>query len=360
MNNKRSIQLRKLGVIILCWCCIGVMLTIYDHYALHSDFSKGPQDFYNFKGSLFFHVSAAFIGSVLGGTWLVFFVNERMRDRPYYQSILAVVISFLFVVTFITVVLGFFFVPVANDVDLNTAEGKSAYYSYLFDPKHFKNILSWFCVTMLTQFTLSINDKFGHGILWKFIIGRYHRPKQEQRIFMFVDIKSSTTIAEKLGNDKYYNLLRDFFADITDDIINSNGEIYQYVGDEIIISWEQHVGLKNNRCIQCFFDMRKTIETNSKKYLSRYGLTPEFKAGIHFGNVTAGEIGIIKRDITYSGDVLNTTARIQGLCNEYKVNILISNDLLNIIPDHEKYNPKEMGSFVLRGKRQDIKLSTLS
>jgi adenylate cyclase len=54
---------------------------------------------------------------------------------------------------------------------------------------------------------------------------------------MFVDLLSSTTIAEALGNEKYHNLLHDFYADITNPIIYNKGEIYQYVGDEVIVSW---------------------------------------------------------------------------------------------------------------------------
>jgi len=54
---------------------------------------------------------------------------------------------------------------------------------------------------------------------------------------MFVDLLSSTTIAEALGNEKYHNLLHDFYADITNPIIYNKGKIYQYVGDEVIVSW---------------------------------------------------------------------------------------------------------------------------
>jgi len=98
----------------------------------------------------------------------------------------------------------------------------------------FINFILWGTITL---FLLQVNDKFGSGILLKFLAGNYHQPKKEERIFMFMDMRSSTTIAEKIGNEKYFNLLNDVFADITNTIINYEGEIYQYVGDEIVISW---------------------------------------------------------------------------------------------------------------------------
>ena len=81
-----------------------------------------------------------------------------------------------------------------------------------------------------------MSDKYGQGILFKFIRGKYHTQKRENMIFMFLDLKSSTTIAEAIGNAKYFELLKDFFYDITDAIIENEGEMNQFVGDEIVIS----------------------------------------------------------------------------------------------------------------------------
>lgn len=103
--------------------------------------------------------------------------------------------------------------------------------------------------------------------------------------------------------------------------------------------------------------MQKTIHSKSEHYLKKYGIIPEFKAGIHFGDVTAGEIGIIKRDITFSGDVLNTASRIQGMCNQFNVGILISSELINKIK--HQFKVEEIGSIELRGKEQNVAISTV-
>ncbi len=117
------------------------------------------------------------------------------------------------------------------------------------------------------------------------------------------------------GMSNYFEMLKEYYADLSEPIIQYYGEIYQYVGDEIIISWGLKNGLKNNNCIQCFFAMKAAIRQQARKYREKFGLLPEFKAGFHLGKVTTGEIGVIKKEIVFTGDVLNTTARVQGLCN---------------------------------------------
>jgi adenylate cyclase len=177
---------------------------------------------------------------------------------------------------------------------------------------------------------------------------------------MFLDLNSSTSIAERLGDEKYHELLRDFFSDITNPILDNNGEIYQYVGDEVIVAWKYEDGIRNNQCVQCFFDIKAGIEKKKNKYLNLYGMVPSFKAGVHFGKVVAGEIGIIKRDITYSGDVLNTTSRILTLCKEFNAEILSSAELIEELTLTKDYSAKPLGFIKLRGRAKEIMLSALS
>ena len=218
--------------------------------------------------------------------------------------------------------------------------------------------LLWGIVSVFSLFLLQVNDKFGPGVLWKFINGRYHKPREEERVFMFADMRSSTTIAEKIGHKKYFNLLSDLFSDITNTILNYEGEIYQYVGDEIVISWPLKNGIKQANCLHCFLQIEQKLIELAAKYEKNYGVRPELKAGLHHGKVMAGEIGVIKRDIIYSGDVLNTAARIQEQCNKYRVNLLISEETLALL-DTSSLDVRPMGSFDLRGKRQTLELYTI-
>jgi len=176
---------------------------------------------------------------------------------------------------------------------------------------------------------------------------------------MFLDLKSSTTIAEKIGEEKYFGLLNDLIKTITPEILNHKGEIYQYVGDEIVISWKKENGFKNANCINCFRSIQNKLKLSKNQFEESYGVGPIFKAGIHSGYVMTGEIGVVKRDIAFSGDVLNTTSRIQNKCNELGVEILFSESIFSKISQfEEQLVSKEVGEFSFKGKINTVKLYT--
>lgn len=180
-----------------------------------------------------------------------------------------------------------------------------------------------------------------------------------ERIFMFLDLRSSTTIAEKLGHVQYFELLNDFFRDIAEPISNNKGQIYQYVGDEVVVSWPLEDGLSDANCLQCFFDIVRKMGTLTHKYLEKYAVNPSFKAGMHFGKVSTGTVGTLKKEIIYTGDVLNTASRIEGLCNKHNVDLLLSKALVDVLQLNNDYSPKKIGEISLRGKSTEIILFTV-
>jgi len=189
-------------------------------------------------------------------------------------------------------------------------------------------------------------------------MSKYLRTKDEERIFMFLDLKSSTTIVEEIGHRRYFEFISDFIADATTPILNNHGEIYQYVGDEIVISWRMDKNQFNPHCIQCFFDIKSQIEQLSAKYQAKFDVVPEFKAGLHYGNVTVGEVGVVKKDLIFSGDAINTTAHIQTKCNEYDAELLISSDLVGKLTT-EAYEIKRIGDIRLKGKQVLVELNSV-
>jgi adenylate cyclase len=201
-----------------------------------------------------------------------------------------------------------------------------------------------------------VSEKFGQGVLLNFIMGKYHRPKEEMRIFMFMDLKSSTTYAEKLGHIKYSQLIQDCFYDLTDIVIAHHAQIYQYVGDEVVLTWEMKKGLENRNCILTFFEYDRVIQGKSAYYHKKYGLIPEFKAGVNLGNVTTAEVGELKKELAYHGDVLNTAARIEGKCNDFQRRLLVSQDVKERMEDESQITYELMGNIELRGKEQLVNI----
>ena len=212
----------------------------------------------------------------------------------------------------------------------------------------------------LLLFFLQITRLLGKGVLWKFIIGKYHKPREEERIFMFLDMKSSTTIAEQLGHVRFYNLLNELFHEISQPVLQTKAEIYQYVGDEVVLTWELEQGLMNSNCLKTFFLFQENLTRNREQYFNNFGVRPEFKAGLHFGKVVSAQIGDLKREIVYNGDVVNTASRIQNECNTYQRDCLISGELMNRLDPSHGFQWERMDAVLLRGKETEVELFSVS
>ena len=234
MSRRRKIQFQQWIILTVAWELAAVWINVYDHLTLHTSLAVGPAEGYSFFSNLLINCGGALIGALIGGTFLVFYVNTRLADKPYGQTILIVTLTIIVVMTIITLILSYFYVTEILGVSVSDPSFARLYRNYALDPLNFRDTMMWGTITAFTQFVFQMNIKFGHGSLWKIITGKYRRPKEENRVFMFVDLNSSTTIAERLGTRNYHRLLKDFFANITNPIVDNYGEIYQYVGDEVV------------------------------------------------------------------------------------------------------------------------------
>lgn len=204
--------------------------------------------------------------------------------------------------------------------------------------------------------TITFRQMLGQKTLLNLVTGKYHKPVREERTFMFLDIASSTSIAEKIGDLNFHVLINDFFYDLTKPIVAHKGEVYKYVGDEIIISWKYPAGFIDQHCIRCFFAIEKVIAARKDYYLEKFGFVPTFRAGIHFGPVVIGEMGNLKLEIAFLGDTVNTTARVQEACKKYSKDIIISGQALQHLNLSDEFIVTKLDETQLRGKET---LSTL-
>ncbi len=213
--------------------------------------------------------------------------------------------------------------------------------------------------SFVSSFIKIATQRFGPGVFLKILLGKYRQPIEEKRIFMFLDLKGSTSIAEQLGHFKHSQFIQDCFFDLNGVVMKYNAEIYQYVGDEAVLSWPYQKGINNNNCIEVFFAFQNKIEEKKDYYLKTYGVVPEFKSGVHGGTLMATEIGYIKKELAYHGDVINTASRIQGKCNLYQVNILLSETLMQDLKITKSLDLQVVDNVILKGKKQPIKVFTI-
>ncbi len=359
ISSSLRLKLKKIFLITIGWLVTTLFIIFFDRITL-ATYGYAPQvDFYqNASVSIF----AAVLAGLIGGAFLVFLLEDWLRRMPFWQVTVTVTWWFSVVFVGISIISGLLYFSILLDRTPFDKIVWQSIWGFICSAGFIKGYASWGLINMLTIFVLQVSDKYGPIIFGDFLLGKYFRPTREERIFMFLDIRSSTTIAEKLGEVKYFNLVNDFIKDCTESILASRGQIYQYVGDEIVVTWKVKKGAENANCLRCFFNIQNVIEEHAAYYLEAYGVVPEFKAGLHYGFVMAGEIGLVKKEIAFSGDVLNTTARIQSMCNGLGVDLLISKYLLDRLPQAIPFiqNAQPMGDISLRGKRKKVMLYTLT
>jgi adenylate cyclase len=228
--------------------------------------------------------------------------------------------------------------------------------NHFFTRSIFSYMIYCIIVSILIGFIGQVNDKFGPGILFPMFMGKYHRPLEEDKILMFIDLTGSTKFAERLGHIKYSHFIQDFLFDLNLAANECNGSIYQYVGDEAVISWDKEEGIDNQNCIAIFFTFQGIILDKKDYYIDRYGEIPTFKAGANFGRVMVAEVGYLKKEIAYHGDTINTAARIRGLCHQYGKDFLISGVLRNTLNGNSEYIFESQGIAELKGKESKVEL----
>src|SRR6185436_2281787 len=142
------------------------------------------------------------LGLVFGLLELLLFAiaEKRFRQWPFTRML---VFKVLLYSVLIFLVAG----SISIIAGLSAGHHMNDFYNFLKTPEPWVLIFYTLVIYGLLVFFLQINQLLGEGILWKFIGGKYHQPREEERIFMFLDMKSSTTIAEQLGHVRFYALL---------------------------------------------------------------------------------------------------------------------------------------------------------
>ena len=275
--------------------------------------------------------------------------DERMRRLPFSVAMvvkaLTYIMSLIAVFKSVSLVFGFLQgLPIA------------AFWASFTDPSFFLQVATGFGLYVIIVFFRQLDRLLGPGVLMSYLAGRYHRPHREPRIFMFLDLKSSTSLAEDLGHEAYLDFVNEFFRDISGPVLDSAGEIYEYVGDQVVLTWQEQRGLKDGNCIRVFFDIDAIIERNKQRYLARFGVVPEYRAGVHVGEVMTAEVGDLKKGLIFNGDVLNTGARIQGECARLGRRLISSGDLVERLALRDEWTAEKMGPVTLRGKSKPTEL----
>lgn len=344
LSNLNKIRLRTVMYIAFFWTVIDFVIVLL------------REDGQSRSSVLWLRETFIFLVSLIMGYLFVFRLKKILRRLPLWLNFLVksiILLGAAFLITFILHFSNSFFIQ-----KLNAFEAYHQIQSYvLYKNWLLQKIIYWMVIFLITQLILVINEKYSPGVFMDILLGRYVNPKIETRIVMFIDLKDSTPIAEDLGHSVYFEFIRDFIYQVSQAVIEFDGTIYQYVGDEVVCSW--NFAPRNTRkCLDTVIQTRKNIQRRSNYFKQKYGLVPEFRVGIHVGEVTVGEIGVIKKDLAMSGDTMNTTARIRSACTELKHHFVVSKTFVENI-DLRTWQVESLGMIELKGKGSGIELFNL-
>jgi len=272
---------------------------------------------------------------------------RRLRHRP-----LAVYFAFRVLFYFVVIVGGLLIVRLLLVNDL-VAYVRS-------DPVFRRSLVFAIAMAVAGNLVLEFGGLLGMATLWKLLTGRYVRPRSEQKTFLLIDMKDSTGMAEQLGAIRFHELLNHFFRDIADAALECEAEIHKYVGDEAILTWDGDAGMDDGASLLCPFMARDFIAAQKADYLARFGAVPEFRAVLHCGEIVAGEIGDVRREIAFVGDTLNVAARLLDAAKHLGHDILVSEDLLARATLPEGLKVEKLPTLAMRGRVAPLGIAALS
>ncbi|HYJ37817.1 MAG TPA: adenylate/guanylate cyclase domain-containing protein [Chitinophagaceae bacterium] len=244
------------------------------------------------------------------------------------------------------------------------ASAEVVYYNSLLpgfthDNLFWSSLIFYALVYFITTVAMEVSKLVGKGFTEKLILGNYHLPKKESRIFLFIDLKESTKLSKELSLDNYSFLIKEFFRDIDRAMEKFDGEIYQYAGDEVIVSWLA-TNTNYEKAVRSFIEFYEQMKAKRSHYIKRYGVAPVFKAAIHSGNVIATWMGRMKRELVFHGEVLNTTARLTSLAKNLSYPILLTKQVVDQLSDSLREHTLEGGSYFLKGLNMPVAIYILA
>jgi adenylate cyclase len=341
---------------ILAFILALYLYTFYSYFAIKNFFKESIlMDYFS---SNVWHLEVILSGTSLG---ILFILINKLTDKKVFRrksfgfNILLKTGLYLLSLCIVFVLIFYFF----TIFGLITAEQLSVFKSSVSTNLLLSISIYYGLFVLLLNFILTINQKIGTESLIGLLTGKYYHPKNEELLCLFLDLKGSTKLAEKLGHKKYSRFIKECIHELTPVINKFNAKVYQYVGDEVVLYWKINESSKQTNCIKTFFEFSSNLRHREDYFLSKYGETPEFKAGMDAGEVTVTEIGDIKREIAFHGDVLNTASRLEKKCTEFNAQLIISQRVVDQFHVKHDHQFKFLSDLPLRGKMENLKFYTV-
>ena len=183
--------------------------------------------------------------------------------------------------------------------------------------------------------------------------------KRELTIF-FSDIRSFTSVSEKMDAEKLTHYLNRYFTPMSDIVTKHNGMIDKYIGDALMAFYNAPVDVKEHAADACetALEMLEALERLNVQFYKE-GLPPiEIGIGLNTAEVVVGNMGSQKRfNYTVIGDGVNLASRVEGLNKLFGTKILITEQTKLQIGSTFLTRPLE--KFKVKGKDEEVMLYEL-
>ena len=151
---------------------------------------------------------------------------------------------------------------------------------------------------------------------------------------LFTDIKSFSTLSEKISPEHLVSVLNIYLTRMSDIILEEKGTIDKYIGDAIVSFFGAPLDVEDNAIRACYAALRmKEAENEINKTLYEAGKIPmpiNTRIGINTGKMVVGNMGTEKKmNYTIMGNDVNLAARLEGVNKKYGTWILVSESTWN-------------------------------
>ncbi len=173
----------------------------------------------------------------------------------------------------------------------------------------------------------------------------------QEATIMFSDIRSFTTISEKIGPQETVSLLNEYFTLMVDIIFRYEGILDKYIGDAIMAVFGApfNTGEDHERAVKTAIEMMEALKEFNKKRKDPINIG----IGINTDEVLSGNIGSLKRmDYTVIGDGVNLASRLEGANKLYGTNILVSEKTFRGLKNNHFY--REIDLIRVKGKTRPV------
>jgi adenylate cyclase len=172
---------------------------------------------------------------------------------------------------------------------------------------------------------------------------------------LFSDIRSFTTLAERLGAQPTVTLLNDYFARMVECISRNGGMLDKFIGDAIMAVFGLPVAGEDDedRALRAAIAMMRSLWEWNGEREARGESALDIGIGLNTDAVVAGNIGSPKRmDYTIIGDGVNLASRLESACKHYGARILLSE--LTAAKLNGVYRLREIDRVIVQGKTRPV------